>query len=99
MNRLSRTCAIGVAVIAVMVNVGHAQAPQGGRPGGPPAGGRGRAGGPALPPLMQTPPKPAIANAKPTRSCESLANVALPNTTIESAALDPNDANVCRITA
>jgi feruloyl esterase len=46
-----------------------------------------------------TVPKPAIANVKPARSCESLATVALPNTTIESAAIDPNSPNVCRVTA
>lgn len=44
-------------------------------------------------------PQPAIPNAKPVRSCESLARVALPDTTIESAAVDPNDPNVCRVTA
>ena len=33
------------------------------------------------------------------RSCESLASVALPNTTIESAAVDPNNPGVCRVTA
>ena len=51
------------------------------------------------PPLMRTPPKPLIANPKPVRSCESLATVALPNTTIESAAIDPKDANICRVVA
>jgi hypothetical protein len=97
MNRTNRTHGIGAAVIALLVTVGHAQAPQGERAGGPPAAGRGRAGGPALPPLMQTTPKPAIANAKPVRSCESLASVALPNTAIESAVVDPT--GVCRVTA
>ena len=53
---------------------------------------------PGLPPLGAT-PKPAIANAKPVRSCESLATVALPNTTIESAALDPANPSICRVTA
>jgi len=48
---------------------------------------------------MQTPPKPAIANVKPVRSCGSLAAVALPNTTIESAAVDPANPNVCRVQA
>ena len=63
----------------------------------PPAGvGRGAAA--AQPPLGST-PKPAIPNAKPVRTCESLAMVALPNTTIESAKVDANDANVCRVTA
>ena len=85
-----------------------APAPAGGqgRGGAPglPAGGRGavpggRGGGAAPAPLMQTPPKPAVANAKPVRSCESLAMLALPNTTIESAAVDPNNAGVCRVTA
>ena len=46
-----------------------------------------------------TRPKPLVPNAKPVRSCESLAAVALPNTTIESAAADPNNAEVCRVTA
>src|SRR5690242_9671019 len=49
------------------------------------------------PPLGVT-PKPAIPNAKPVRSCESLATVALPNTTIESAMLDANN-RICRVTA
>src|SRR5438105_10454989 len=57
--------------------------------------GRGRG---AVPSLGAT-PKPAIANAKPVRSCESLATVALPNTTIESAALDPANPAICRVTA
>ena len=35
----------------------------------------------------------------PSRSCESLAMVALPNTTIESAAVDPKDPAICRVTA
>ena len=52
----------------------------------------------AQPPLGVT-PKPAIPNAKPVRSCESLAMVALPNTTIESAALDANNPSICRVTA
>jgi len=99
MNRWSHVCGIGAVVIALTMAVGHAQAPQGGRAGVPPGPGRGRAGGPALPPLMQTAPKPAIANATPVRSCESLAGVVLPNTTIESAAVDPADSGVCRITA
>jgi Tannase and feruloyl esterase len=44
-------------------------------------------------------PKPAIAKVKPVRSCESLAMLALPNTTIESAAVDPNNSGICRVTA
>src|SRR5215467_629996 len=56
-------------------------------------GGRG-----AAPPLGAV-PRPAITNAKPVRSCESLAMVALPNTTIESAIVDPANSGVCRVTA
>ena len=68
-----------------------------GRGGAALAGGRGAA--PILPPFMQTAPKPAIANAKPVRTCESLATVALPNTTIESAVVDPMNPGICRVTA
>ena len=47
-----------------------------------------------------TPPaKALIANAKPVRSCESLASVALPDTTIESAAIDAANPNLCRVVA
>ena len=59
---------------------------------------QGRAQGPG-PALMQAPPKPLIANAKPVRSCESLASVALPDTTIESAAIDANNPALCRVVA
>lgn len=41
-------------------------------------------------------PAPLIPNAQPVRSCESLTEVALPNTTIESAAVD---GSACRVTA
>ncbi|HEX5110927.1 MAG TPA: tannase/feruloyl esterase family alpha/beta hydrolase [Vicinamibacterales bacterium] len=100
MNRTNRIRFVAASIVALLVHAGHAQTPQGGRggaPGGP--GGRGGGGGPAAAPLMQTPPKPAIANAKAVRSCESLASVALPNTTIESAAVDPNNPAICRVTA
>jgi hypothetical protein len=56
------------------------------------------AGGPVTGP-MNAPPRPLIANAQPVRSCESLANVALPNTTIDSAALDEENSDICRVTA
>ena len=59
----------------------------------------GRAQGPQLPPLMSTTPKPAIGGAKPVRSCESLAGVALPNTTIESATIDAANPDICRVVA
>jgi len=97
MKRVNRTFVVAAAAAMLLVAIGHAQVPQGGRGGAPVGGGRG--GAPALPPLMQTTPKPAIANAKAVRSCESLASVALPNTTIESAVVDPNNPGICRVTA
>jgi hypothetical protein len=81
-----------MSVVVLLGASAQGQVQQGGRGGG-------RVGGPAPPPLMQTAPKPAIANAKPVRSCESLATVVLPNTTIESATVDPNNPAVCRVTA
>src|SRR5262245_15339325 len=98
MKHASRTLVTAVSVAALLVTVGRAQAPQQEGRGGAPVE-RGRGGAPALPPLMQTPPKPAIANASPVRTCDSLANVVLPNTTIESAAVDTNNPGVCRVTA
>ena len=92
------TLLLVVSVVALMVTVADGQAPQGGRAGGrgvPPGGGPGAGGrGPAM-----TTPKAAIPNVKPVRSCESLASVVLPNTTIESAAIDPATSDVCRIVA
>lgn len=61
-------------------------------------GQRGPGRGPQGPPLGTT-PKPAIAGAKPVRSCDTLAMVALPDTTIESAAVDPTNPAICRVTA
>jgi hypothetical protein len=57
------------------------------------------AGHAQAPTLMPKPPKPLIAGAKPVRSCESLATVTLPNTTIESAAVDANNPASCRVVA
>jgi hypothetical protein len=56
-----------------------------------------RVGGP--PPLMQARLKPLIANAQPVRTCESLRTVSLPNTTIESAAIDASNPELCRVVA
>jgi feruloyl esterase len=81
----------------LMISVTYGQqAGRGGAPGGAPAGGRGGGRGAAA--GVPT-PRPAIANASPVRSCESLATVALPNTTIESTAVDPANPDVCRVTA
>jgi feruloyl esterase len=63
-------------------------------PPGAPVAGPGRGAPPAGPP-----PKALIPNAKPVRTCASLAMVELPNTTIESAAVDPNNPALCRLTA
>src|SRR2546427_1025817 len=46
----------------------------------------------------ETPPKPLFPDAAPVCSCESLAKVSLPNTMIDTAAIDPSDGS-CRVTA
>ncbi len=46
----------------------------------------------------ETPPKPLFPDIAPVCPCESLVKVSLPNTTIDSAALDPSDGS-CRVTA
>src|SRR5262249_8078195 len=93
MKRVNRTPLLSAAAVALLVTAGHARGTQ------PPGRGGAPAGRPAPPPLMQTPPKPVVANAKPVRLCESLAAVALPNTTIESATVDADNAGVCRVVA
>ena len=93
---MTRITSIALLMVATMA-LGLGQGAGGAARGTPPAG-VGRGAAPAQPPLGIT-PKPAIPNAKPVRTCESLAMVALPNTTIESAKVDANDANVCRVTA
>src|SRR5687767_6164333 len=46
------------------------------------------------------PPQPAIPGARPVRSCESLASVELPDTTIDSVSIDQRKGGpVCRVTA
>jgi hypothetical protein len=57
--------------------------------------------------VAQAPPplaahKPLYPNAEPSRSCESLLTVSLPNTTIDAAAVDAGDERTpasCRVTA
>jgi len=84
----------------ILVAAIHGQDQIGG-PGGPQsgsvAGARGGQGFGAIP--TPPPPKSLFPNAKPVRSCESLASVSLPNTTIESAAVDPNNSAICRVNA
>jgi hypothetical protein len=71
---------------------GQGQRGGGGGPQGVPAAGRGT--GPTQPP-----PKALIPDAKAVRTCESLSSIVLPNTTIESAAVDANNPGICRVTA
>src|SRR5262245_25903828 len=97
MIRTSRILFLASVATLIVTSTIYGQGQTGGRGGaqdGPPAvAGRGGPG-PA-----QVPPKALIANAKPVRSCESLATFALPNTTIESATVDPNNPGICRVTA
>jgi feruloyl esterase len=83
--------------VGLTVTVAHGQGQQGGRGDAPGALVAGRGGGRGLAPAM-TRPKALIPNATPMRSCESLASVALPNTTIESAVVDAGS-QVCRVIA
>src|SRR5690349_8157028 len=58
--------------------------------------GRGGAG------IAETTFKPLVPTTSPSRTCESLTTISLPNTTIESAALDAGDGTAsssCRVTA
>ena len=91
MHKRSWAIPLLFAAVAVYGQRGGGNGPRGGPP-------EGRGSGAAQPPLGST-PKPAIPNAKPVRSCESLAMVALPNTTIESAAVDSSNSGICRVTA
>lgn len=84
LNKWSRALATALFIAAV--------AQVQGQRGTPPTGGF------AFQPPLGTTPKPAVPNAKPVRSCESLAMVALPNIAIESAAVDPANPGICRIT-
>jgi hypothetical protein len=60
LKRMNRNLLVTMTVVAMTI-LTHGQGQQGGRGGAP---GGGRAGGPTLPPLMQTAPKPAIPNVK-----------------------------------
>jgi hypothetical protein len=89
-------------LLQLMIAAAAALAQEGAGRGAPTTGAVGRGAGPGglpvQPPLGVT-PKSAIPNAKPVRSCESLASVTLPNTTIESASADPLNPGICRVTA
>jgi hypothetical protein len=95
MNQIIRTFLILLAALALIAAIYGQQ--QSGKPAVPQPGNRGGMGFGAE--STQPPPKPLIPNAKPVRSCESLATVSLPATIIESAAVDPNNPGICRVTA
>jgi feruloyl esterase len=84
MTRANRMWLVAMSVVSLAVPVARGQ----GQPG------PGRGAGPAQPA-----PKALMPTVRPVRSCESLATVALPNTTIESAAPDPKSPEICRVTA
>jgi hypothetical protein len=92
---MTRTLLQLVTIALLLAATAEAQAQGGGRGAPQGRGGRGRG---AAPPLAER-PAPAIPDATPVRSCMSLATVQLPNTTIESATLDPDQPGVCRVTA
>lgn len=99
MIQASRTLFLTSLATLILVTAIYGQ-DQKGRPGGPKVGPAkdGRvAGFEALP--TPIPPEPLIPDAKPLRSCESLATVSLLNTTIESAAVDPKNPGICRVKA
>src|SRR6476661_6845 len=59
---------------------------------------------PQVPPQQPPPivPAPLIPDVKPVRTCESLVSLVLPDTTIESAAVDQGNGTIpasCRVTA
>ena len=56
------------------------------------------AGGLRLLRAAETPPKPLYPGLTPACACESLTNLSLPNTTIESAVVDTSN-RMCRVTA
>jgi hypothetical protein len=100
MIHASRTLFLTSLAALILVAAIHGQNQRGVRdePQGKSAPGARRGMGfGALP--APAPPKPLIPDAKPVRSCESLATVSLPDTTIESAAVDANNPGICRVTA
>src|SRR5262245_31030060 len=101
--RLTRAAAGLIAAAGFTTVVGAAMRAQAPAAGPPPAGGQGRAMG-VTPPVQPAPPtpKPLFAQTKPVRECATLKDVSLPDTTIESAAVDPGNETIpasCRITA
>lgn len=70
---MNRTLVVVSLIAAIVAHAQGQGVERGGSQGKPPAV-EPRGGPPTLPPLGTT-PKPAIANAKPVRSCESLAKV------------------------
>ena len=88
MSRVNRTWLLAIVIASLLVAVPRARPRQGGRSGrqgGPPRDGRRGA-----PVQTRSTSKPGIPNVNAVRSYKSLATVALPNTMIESAAVDPD---------
>jgi hypothetical protein len=82
------------AILCIVAIAGGSASQQAGRGQTP-----DRGGPPTEPRVVY---KPLIARNTPSRSCETLTTVTLPNVTIESAAVDPGDQTngaTCRITA
>src|SRR5262245_54184054 len=97
MSETTRILFVALLALLMLPVTVQAQGQREGR-GATPAGSPAVIGRGAAPP-PQTPPKQLIPNAKPVRSCESLATISLPNTTIESATVDSNNPGICRVTA
>ncbi len=95
MKRMNGKSSIAMFALALMATVTLGQGQRGARGAGAPGAPAAVAGRGA--PAPAPGPKALIPNAKPVRNCESLMTLTLPNTTIESAAVDPNNPGICRV--
>ena len=88
-----RAFGIVLAIASVALDAQRAGTP----PPAAPVQAQPGAASPGPPPI---PPKPAIPGAAPVRSCESLASLELPGTTVDSASVEQGKSGpVCRVTA
>ena len=88
-----RAFGIVLAIAAVALDAQRAGTP----PPAAPVQAQPGAASPGPPPI---PPKPAIPGAAPVRSCESLASLELPGTTVDSVSVEQGKSGpVCRVTA
>src|SRR5262245_22180596 len=93
----SRTPVPGGHLIRAVMCVGALAVVSAAQRGAPAAGdpapqGRGRGAAAPLPPPVV--PKPLVKSSEPARTCDSLRSLTLPNTSIESAVVDPGTAGV-----